>query len=84
MTINRKEIGQKIIKMVTYSWKDMERFTDSARTILVVRLVPSCAGRLMTARGNAAPRFLVIVPIFHLKNFILWVFFEIKSLMMRA
>ena len=59
MTINRKEIGQKIIKMVTYSWKDMERFTDSARTILVVRLVPSCAGRLMTARGNAAPRFLV-------------------------
>ena len=45
--------------MVTYSWKDMERFTDSARTILVVRLVPSCAGRLMTARGNAAPRFLV-------------------------
>ena len=60
MTINRKEIGQKIIKMVTYSWKDMERFTDSARTILVVRLVPSCAGRLMTARGNAAPRFLVL------------------------
>ena len=59
MTINRKEIGQKIIKMVTYSWKDMERFTDSARTILVVRLVPSCAGRLMTARGTAAPRFLV-------------------------
>jgi len=31
MTINRKEIGQKIIKMVTYSWKDMERFTYSAR-----------------------------------------------------
>jgi len=40
MAINRKEIGQKIIKMVTYSWKDMERFTDSARTIIVVRLVP--------------------------------------------
>jgi len=44
-----------------YSWKDMERFTDSARTILVVRLVPSCAGRLMTARGTAAPRFLLAI-----------------------
>ena len=42
----------------------LERFTDSARTILVVRLVPSCAGRLMTARGNAAPRFLVWLKLF--------------------